>query len=98
MQIHFRENEQNSIAVFVAFISHLKRRECSAYFFDKMGVDFVVCELTAVSGYIEENMLMDEMTTMLPLGDGQIQIAEVRIAEDAPVVDRKIGRSVFLWK
>lgn len=62
----------------------------NAEFFHKRGVDSALCEVAMITNFIEQNQLMDEMATLLPLGEGGIQIAQVRIVEDSPVVDRKI--------
>lgn len=70
----------------IALINDPKNTE----FFYKMGVDSVLCEVSMITSFIEQNRLLDDMATMLPLGEGGIQIAQVRIPEDAPVVDRKI--------
>lgn len=59
-------------------------------FFYKMGVDSVVCAVSAVTGIIQQQALIDEMASIVPVGKGRVQIIEVQIMGDAPVVDKKL--------
>jgi len=70
----------------VALISDPKKTE----FFYRMGIDSVVCAITAIANIIEQQAFLDEMATLVPIGDGRINIAQVPVAATAPVVDKKL--------
>lgn len=59
-------------------------------FFSMMGVDSVVCAINAITGIIEQQALVDEITTLIPIGEGNISIVEVRIPQTSPVVQKKV--------
>lgn len=59
-------------------------------FFRKMGVDAVVCATNAITSIIERQAFMDEMTTVIPIGEGRLSIAEIPISETAPAVGKKL--------
>lgn len=70
----------------VALISDPKKTE----FFYRMGIDSVVCAITAIANIIEQQTFLDEMATLVPIGEGRISIAQVPITQTAPVVDKKL--------
>ena len=57
-------------------------------FFYQMGIDRVVCAINAI--IIEEQALMEKMTTMIPLTNGKIHILEVPILENAQALGREL--------
>lgn len=59
-------------------------------FFREMGIDSVVCAIHTITGIIEQQALLDEMTKVMPLGEGNLSIVEVFIPQHAPSVDKKI--------
>lgn len=59
-------------------------------FFYQMGVDSVVCAIQAITTIIEQQTFIDELTNIIPIGKGQVQIVEVRISEDSPVIGKKL--------
>ncbi len=59
-------------------------------FFYKMGVDSVVCAVSAVTGIIQQQAFIDEMTNVLPFGTGRVQIMEVRIQDESPAAGKKL--------
>lgn len=59
-------------------------------FFYKMGIDSVVCAISAITGIIEQQAFMDRIATLVPIGEGRVSIAEVPIAGTAPVVGKKL--------
>lgn len=59
-------------------------------FFYSMGIDSVVCAITAITSIIEQQAFMDKITTLIPIGEGRVSIAEVPILGTAPVVGKKI--------
>ena len=59
-------------------------------FFYRMGIDSVVCAISAIAGIIEQQAFLNEMATLVPVGDGRIRIAQVPISQTAPAVDKKL--------
>ena len=59
-------------------------------FFYKMGVNRVICAISAVTGIIEQQAFMDEMAKVIPLGEGRVQIIEVPITENDPAAQKQI--------
>lgn len=70
----------------VALVNDPKKTE----FFYKMGIDSVVCAINAITSIIEQQAFMEEITTLIPIGEGNISIAEVPIPLTSPVVEKKI--------
>lgn len=70
----------------VTLVSDPKKTE----FFYRMGIDSVVCAITAIAGIIEQHAFLDEMATLIPIGEGHISVAQVPISGTAPVVDKKL--------
>ncbi|MEZ4358038.1 MAG: NAD-binding protein [Eubacteriales bacterium] len=70
----------------VALVSDPKKTE----FFYKMGIDSVVCAISAVTSIIEQQTFVEEMANIIPIGEGRIQIAEVLISGNAPVIGKKL--------
>lgn len=70
----------------VALLSDPKKTD----FFYRMGIDSVVCAITAITGIIEQQAFMDKITTLVPIGESRVSIAEVPIPGTAPVVGKKI--------
>ena len=70
----------------VALVSDPKKTD----FFYKMGIDSVVCAITAITNIIEQQAFMDEITNLVPIGEGRVSIAEVPIPGMAPVVGKKL--------
>ncbi len=59
-------------------------------FFYKMGVSSVVCAVSTVTGIIQQQALIDEMTNIIPFGEGRVQIIEVQIREESPAAGKKL--------
>ena len=59
-------------------------------FFYQMGIDRVVCAINAITNIIEEQALMEKMTTMIPLTNGKIHILEVPILEHAQALGKEL--------
>jgi len=59
-------------------------------FFYQMGIDSVVCEITTITGIIEQQAFLDEIATLLPVGSGQIKISQLPIPADAPAADKRV--------
>lgn len=70
----------------VALLSDPRKTE----FFYNMGIDSVVCAISAVTNIIEQQAFIDKISTSIPIGNGKVQIAEVPILEDAPVNGKKL--------
>ncbi len=59
-------------------------------FFYAMGVDRVICTISAVTDIIEQQAFMEEMTNVIPISEGKIHIVEVEISQKDPSVSRQI--------
>ncbi len=59
-------------------------------FFYKMGIDSVVCAISAITGIIEQQAFIDEMTNIIPIGAGRVQIVEVHIPKESPAAGKKL--------
>jgi len=70
----------------VALVSDPKKTE----FFYRMGIDSVVCAITAIAGIIEQQALLDEIAALVPVGKGHIRIAQVPISQTAPAANKKL--------
>ena len=74
------------VAKTVSLVSDPKKTE----FFHQMGVDSVVCAISAVTGIIQQQALIDEMVNIIPVGMGQVQIVEVPIPGTSPIAGKKL--------
>jgi trk system potassium uptake protein TrkA len=70
----------------LALVSDPKKTD----FFYRMGIDSVVCAISAVANIIEQQAFLDEIATMVPLGTGRVRVAQVPISPNAPAVDKKL--------
>ena len=70
----------------VAVISDPQKTE----FFYRMGIDSVVCAISAIAGIIEQQAFLNEIATLVPVGNGCIKIAQIPISQTAPAVDKKL--------
>lgn len=59
-------------------------------FFYQMGIDSVVCAVSAVSGIIQQQAFIEEITNIIPVGKGLMQILEVAIPSSSPVAGKKL--------
>lgn len=59
-------------------------------FFHQMGVDSVVCAISAVTNIIRQQAFIDEMTNIIPVGQGRVQIVEVQIPSESPAAEKKL--------
>lgn len=59
-------------------------------FFTQMGVDSVVCAISTITGIIQQQALIDEMTNIIPVGKGRVQIVEVHIPNESPIAGKKL--------
>ena len=70
----------------VALVSDPKKTD----FFHQVGVDSVVCAISAVTGIIEQQAFIDEMANIIPIGEGRVQIVEVPIPGESPTAGKKL--------
>ena len=59
-------------------------------FFRQMGVDSVVCAISAVTSIIQQQAFIEEMVSVIPVGQGRVQIVEVHIPHNAPSAGKKL--------
>ncbi len=71
----------------VALISDPKKTD----FFYKMGIDSVVCATSAIAGIIEQQAFMDEISTMIPVGEGRVNLTQVTITPSSPSAGKKLS-------
>lgn len=64
-------------------------------FFYQMGVDSVVCAVSALTGIIQQHAFIEEMSNIIPVGEGQVQIIEVRILGESPIAEKKLWEITF---
>lgn len=59
-------------------------------FFYQKGVDSVVCAVSTVTAIIEKQAIVDEITNVVPVGHGRVQIVEVQINSESPAEGKKL--------
>lgn len=70
----------------VALISNPSKIE----FFKKMGIDSVVCAISAITDLIEQNAIIEELSTKISIAEGNIVINEWLIDGKNIIVDKKL--------
>lgn len=70
----------------IALISDRKKTD----FFYMMGVDAVVCSVTTIFNIVQQQNIIDELSNMIPIGDGRINIKQVQIRDDSPSIFKKL--------
>lgn len=64
-------------------------------FFYQMGIDSVVCAVSTVTNIIQQQALIDEMSNLIPLGQGRVQIAEVKVIGNSSIAGKKLWEISF---
>lgn len=59
-------------------------------FFYQMGVDSVVCAVSGITSIIQQQAFIDEMTNVIPVGHGRVQVMEVQIPGSSPAAGKKL--------
>ena len=59
-------------------------------FFYQMGVDRVVCALNMITGLMQEQAVMDEITEIIPVDEEQVHISEMPIPRRSPLSGKKL--------
>ncbi len=59
-------------------------------FFYQMGINSVVCAINAITGIIEQQAFVDEMTKVMSVEDGRVNILELKIGSHMPSVNKKL--------
>ncbi len=70
----------------MAVISDPKKTE----FFYRMGIDSVVCAVSTLSSVIEQQAVLDEMTTLIPVGAGRIRVSQVHLGANSPAAGKML--------
>jgi trk system potassium uptake protein TrkA len=70
-------------------IALLNDPEKTAFLY-KMGVDSVACAVNSITSMIEQQEFLHGIATLVPIGEGRLNIAEVPIAQTAPITGKKI--------
>lgn len=76
-----------NVAKTVALILDPKKTE----FFYRMGIDSVVCAISAITNIIEHQAFLDEIATLGPETDGRIRISQIPISEDSNSSNKKLS-------
>ena len=58
--------------------------------FRKMGMDSVVCAITAVTNIIQQQAFIDDLVNIIPVSFGIVQIIEVHIPADVPASGKEL--------
>lgn len=56
-------------------------------FFRKMGIDRVVCAISAITAILEQHAFVDEIENIVTLEDSDLAIVKLRVEEGAPIAD-----------
>ena len=75
-----------SVKKTVAVVSDPKKIE----FFYAMGIDRAVCTISTVTSIIEQQAFITDITNIIPIQGGNIQIVEVCIDGYSPAVDKQL--------
>ena len=59
-------------------------------FFHAMGIDSAVCAVSTLTSVIEQHALIDEITGIIPVGDGRVQILELTLEADDYATHRQV--------
>ena len=59
-------------------------------FFYRMGIDSVVCAINAITGIIEQQAFIDQMTNVISVEEGKVNIVELRITSHMPCINKKL--------
>lgn len=64
-------------------------------FFYQIGIDSVVCAVSEVTNIIQHQALIDEMSNVIPIGEGRVQIAEVKVTNESLISSKKLWEISF---
>lgn len=70
----------------VSLVNDTKKME----FFYQMGIDSVVCASNIITGILEQQAFIDDVTSVLSIGRTNLSVSEVRIMESSPSVNKMI--------
>lgn len=59
-------------------------------FFHKMGVDAVVCDIFIISSLIEQEIMLDEITKLVPVGEENVRISQVHILDTSNSASKEL--------
>ena len=59
-------------------------------FFRNMGIDSVVCAINGITSIIEQQALLEDMATLIPIGKSDINILEVLVPKTSPIIGKKL--------
>ena len=59
-------------------------------FFYQIGVDRVICAISAVTSIIEQQAFVEEMAKAIPIGAGRVQMLEIPITASDPVTGKQV--------
>ncbi|MEG2410998.1 MAG: TrkA family potassium uptake protein [Erysipelotrichaceae bacterium] len=59
-------------------------------FFYQMGIDSVVCAISVISNYIEQQAFMKEFKQLSSISQSNVQIVEVKILANYPIINQQL--------
>lgn len=59
-------------------------------FFRKMGIDRVVCAISAITGIIEQQAFLEQMENVIPVGEGRVNVLEVAVPVNSPAAGKTL--------
>ena len=60
-------------------------------FFYKMGVDSVVCAISAITSIIEHHTFLESVATLIPIASEEVSVSQVPIIHSSPVIGKKLS-------
>lgn len=60
-------------------------------FFYDMGIDGVVSAMSMISEVIKQEAVLSDMAHAVPVGEGRVQIVEVSIPKDSPIIGQNLN-------
>lgn len=64
-------------------------------FFYQMGIDSVVCAVSELTNIIQQQALIDEMSNVIPIGEGRVKLAEVKVMGESYIAGKKLWEISF---
>lgn len=64
-------------------------------FYSSLGVDSTVCAVSMVTNIVQQQALIDDMTNIIPISQGRVQIIEIQINGNSPAMNKKLWEVNF---
>lgn len=60
-------------------------------FFYKLGVDSVVCAISAITSIIEHHTFLESVATLIPIASEEVSVSQVPIIHSSPIIGKKLS-------